>query len=150
MWRCCLQISEDVNYAVRQPTAHAINENHRVRCFRQMLLGPLETPEQLMNLGDLMYQVCCVTSFCWSQIPGWSPLGTTSTLSDWQIAHLPGALSAPPIGSAHRRCPSALPIGAAHRLCLPFSALQRPHLLCVVMLVCMFMTYPLYLAHSCV
>jgi len=42
---------------VRQPTAHAINENHRVRCFRQMLLGPLESPEQLMNLGDLMYQV---------------------------------------------------------------------------------------------
>ena len=52
-----LQISEEVTYAVRQPTAHAINENHRVRCFRQMLLGPLETPEQLMNLGDLMYQV---------------------------------------------------------------------------------------------
>ena len=52
-----MQISEEVTYAVRQPTAHAINENHRVRCFRQMLLGPLETPEQLMNLGDLMYQV---------------------------------------------------------------------------------------------
>ncbi|KAA6425950.1 MAG: Arabinose kinase isoform 1 [Trebouxia sp. A1-2] len=50
------QISEDRTYAVRQPTAHAINENHRVRCFRQMLLGPLESPEQLMNLGDLMYQ----------------------------------------------------------------------------------------------
>ncbi|KAL0052129.1 hypothetical protein WJX82_008344 [Trebouxia sp. C0006] len=50
------QISEDRSYAVRQPTAHAINENHRVRCFRQMLLGPLESPEQLMNLGDLMYQ----------------------------------------------------------------------------------------------
>ena len=52
-----LQISEEVTYAVRLPTAHAINENHRVRCFRQMLLGPLETSEQLMNLGDLMYQV---------------------------------------------------------------------------------------------
>lgn len=52
-----MQISEEVTYAVRQPTAHAINENHRVRCFRQMLLGPLDTPEQLMNLGDLMYQV---------------------------------------------------------------------------------------------
>lgn len=51
------QISEELTYAVRQPTAHAINENHRVRCFRQMLLGPLDTPEQLMNLGDLMYQV---------------------------------------------------------------------------------------------
>lgn len=52
-----VQISEEVSYAVRQPTAHAIYENHRVRCFRQMLLGPLDTPEQLLNLGDLMYQV---------------------------------------------------------------------------------------------
>ena len=52
-----LQISEDVSYAVRQPAGHAIYENHRVRCFRQMLLGPLDTPEQLLNLGDLMYQV---------------------------------------------------------------------------------------------
>lgn len=52
-----MQINEEVTYAVRQPTAHAINENHRVRCFRQMLLGPLDTLEQLMNLGDLMYQV---------------------------------------------------------------------------------------------
>ena len=56
-WLHEVQISEDRSYAVRQPTAHAINENHRVRCFRQMLLGPLESPEQLMNLGDLMYQV---------------------------------------------------------------------------------------------
>lgn len=56
-----LQISEEVVYAVRQPTAHAINENHRVRCFRQMLLGPLDTPDHLLNLGDLMYQV---TSQC--------------------------------------------------------------------------------------
>ncbi len=56
-WLLEVQISEDRSYAVRQPTAHAINENHRVRCFRQMLLGPLESPEQLMNLGDLMYQV---------------------------------------------------------------------------------------------
>lgn len=56
-WLHDLQISEDRTYAVRQPTAHAINENHRVRCFRQMLLGPLESPEQLLNLGDLMYLV---------------------------------------------------------------------------------------------
>ena len=60
----CMQISEEVTYAVRQPTAHAINENHRVRCFRQMLLGPLDTPEQLMNLGDLMYQVTSVRVTC--------------------------------------------------------------------------------------
>ncbi|KAL3147999.1 hypothetical protein ABBQ38_014294 [Trebouxia sp. C0009 RCD-2024] len=50
------QVSEDGVYAVRQPTAHAVNENHRVRCFRQMLLGPLDTPDHLTNLGDLMYQ----------------------------------------------------------------------------------------------
>lgn len=52
-----MQISVEGDYAVRQPTAHAVNENHRVRCFRQMLLGPLDTTEQLLNLGELMYQV---------------------------------------------------------------------------------------------
>ena len=56
-WVCVVQISEAESYAVRQPTAHAVYENHRVRCFRQMLLGPLDTTEQLLNLGELMFQV---------------------------------------------------------------------------------------------
>ena len=67
----CVQISVEGDYAVRQPTAHAVNENHRVRCFRQMLLGPLDTTEQLLNLGELMYQVspgpvqtCCQCYLC--------------------------------------------------------------------------------------
>lgn len=54
---CVAQVSEEGEYAVRQPTAHAVYENHRVRCFRQMLLGPLDNTEQLLNLGELMYQV---------------------------------------------------------------------------------------------
>ena len=52
-----VQVSDAESYAVRHPTAHAVYENHRVRCFRQMLLGPLDTTEQLLNLGELMYQV---------------------------------------------------------------------------------------------
>ena len=52
-----LQVRPEVTYAVRLPTAHPIYENFRVRLFQQMFLGPLEGPDCVANLGELMYQV---------------------------------------------------------------------------------------------
>ena len=44
-------------YPVRQPTAHPIGENWRVRAFAQLLRAPPGDPEQLPMLGELMLQV---------------------------------------------------------------------------------------------
>ncbi len=51
-------------YAVRQPTAHPIYENHRVRLFRALLAQPSLTEEQLLLLGELMCQSHCSYSAC--------------------------------------------------------------------------------------
>lgn len=55
------QVLPEVTYAVRLPTAHPIHENFRVRLFQQMLQGPLNGPDCVANLGELMYQVRRVT-----------------------------------------------------------------------------------------
>ena len=52
-----LQVLPEVTYAVRLPTAHPIHENFRVCLFQQMLQGPLDDPDCVANLGELMYQV---------------------------------------------------------------------------------------------
>ena len=51
-----------MTYAVRLPTAHPIHENFRVRLFQQMLQGPLDDPDCVANLGELMYQVSRLVS----------------------------------------------------------------------------------------
>ena len=56
------QVLPEVTYAVRLPTAHPIHENFRVRLFQQMLQGPLDDPDCVANLGELMYQVSHVVS----------------------------------------------------------------------------------------
>jgi galactokinase len=43
-------------YAVRQPTAHPIYENHRVRLFRALLESGAKTEPDRRLLGELMYQ----------------------------------------------------------------------------------------------
>jgi L-arabinokinase len=42
-------------YAVREPTAHAVHEHHRVRSFAE-LLAPPDTERRRQLLGELMYQ----------------------------------------------------------------------------------------------
>jgi L-arabinokinase len=51
-------------YAVRQPTAHPIYENHRVQLFRGLLLGGVHHEEQRVLLGELMYQSHASYSSC--------------------------------------------------------------------------------------
>ncbi|HTK07041.1 MAG TPA: galactokinase family protein [Ktedonobacteraceae bacterium] len=43
-------------YAIRQPTAHPIYEHQRVRLFRSLLTAQNVSEEQLLLLGELMYQ----------------------------------------------------------------------------------------------
>ncbi len=52
------------SYAVRQPTAHPIYEHHRVRLFRALLRQPALDEEQLILLGELMYQSHTSYSAC--------------------------------------------------------------------------------------
>lgn len=60
-----VQINPDTAYLVRQPTAHPVMENWRVRTFRQLLRPPVadasisddDRAEQLAMLGEVMYQV---------------------------------------------------------------------------------------------
>jgi galactokinase len=51
-------------YAVRQPTAHPIYENQRVRLFRALLQQRPLTTETLTLLGELMYQSHASYSAC--------------------------------------------------------------------------------------
>lgn len=60
-----MQVEAGTTYLVRQPTAHPVHENWRVRSFRQLLRatadatgGSGDDSEQLAMLGELMYQVC--------------------------------------------------------------------------------------------
>jgi galactokinase len=52
------------SYAVRQPTAHPIYEHHRVRLFRSLLAQRPVSEEQLILLGELMYQSHASYSAC--------------------------------------------------------------------------------------
>lgn len=51
-------------YAVRQPTAHPIYEHHRVQLFRALLAQYPLGEEQLILLGELMYQSHASYSAC--------------------------------------------------------------------------------------
>lgn len=52
------------SYAVRQPTAHPIHENHRVRLFRELLESGAKGEEQRIHLGELMYESHASYSAC--------------------------------------------------------------------------------------
>jgi galactokinase len=51
-------------YAVRQPTAHPIYEHHRTQLFKTLLQSPSLNEEQLLLLGELMYQSHASYSAC--------------------------------------------------------------------------------------
>lgn len=57
-------IRPEYTYAIRQPTAHPIYEHHRVRLFRSLLTMPSLGEEQLLLLGELMYQSHVSYSAC--------------------------------------------------------------------------------------
>jgi galactokinase len=57
------RVAPERGYAVRVPTAHPINEHHRVRLFAELLRG--EINEERMKLaGELMYQSHASYSAC--------------------------------------------------------------------------------------
>ncbi len=58
------RIIPQLTYAIRQPTAHPIYENHRVRLFRTLLQTRPVSEEILMLLGELMYQSHLSYSIC--------------------------------------------------------------------------------------
>jgi galactokinase len=58
------QIDPQRTYAVRQPTAHPIYEHHRVRLFRTLLAQRPINEEQLILLGELMFQSHASYSAC--------------------------------------------------------------------------------------
>jgi L-arabinokinase len=58
------RIDPTFEYALRQPTAHPIYENHRVRLFQSLLQSRPLGDEQLALLGELMYQSHCSYSAC--------------------------------------------------------------------------------------
>jgi L-arabinokinase len=58
------RIDPQRDYAVRQPTAHPIYEHHRVQLFRALLAQSPIHVEQLMLLGELMYQSHASYSAC--------------------------------------------------------------------------------------
>ena len=53
------QVDPATTYLVRQPAAHPVWENWRVRTFRQLLqqADGADPSEQLAMLGEIMYQV---------------------------------------------------------------------------------------------
>jgi galactokinase len=52
------------SYAVRQPTAHPIQEHHRVRLFRELLESGAREEQQRLRLGALMYESHASYSDC--------------------------------------------------------------------------------------
>jgi len=50
-------------YKIRRPTAHPVHEHHRVKAFRELLLGS-RSEEQWTSLGELMYQSHASYSAC--------------------------------------------------------------------------------------
>lgn len=57
------RVSPERNYAVRVPTAHPINEHHRVRLFAELLRGEIDE-ERMRLAGELMYQSHASYSAC--------------------------------------------------------------------------------------
>jgi galactokinase len=57
-------IDSQRDYAVRRPTAHPIYEHHRVQLFRALLAQRPVSEEQLILLGELMYQSHASYSAC--------------------------------------------------------------------------------------
>lgn len=68
-------IQSEQTYAVRQPTAHPIYENHRVQLFRSLLAQQPLNEEQFVLLGELMYQSHASYSSC----------GLGSEGTDWLV-----------------------------------------------------------------
>lgn len=58
------RINPEQTYAVRCPTAHPIYEHHRVRLFRALLSHRPLTEEDLLLLGELLYQAHASYSAC--------------------------------------------------------------------------------------
>lgn len=58
------RIDPNLEYALRQPTAHPIYENHRVQLFQSLLRFRPISDEQLLLLGELMYQSHVSYSAC--------------------------------------------------------------------------------------
>lgn len=58
------RIDPQRTYAIRQPTAHPIYEHHRVRLFRSLITQRPISTEQLILLGELMYQSHASYSAC--------------------------------------------------------------------------------------
>jgi L-arabinokinase len=56
-------------YQIRRPTAHPVYEHHRVKAFRDILLGP-PSEEGWTALGELMYQSHASYSACGLGSPG--------------------------------------------------------------------------------
>lgn len=63
------QVDPARTYQVRQPTAHPIYENHRVRTFRE-LMRSAPAREQRVQLGELMYESHASYSACGLGSPG--------------------------------------------------------------------------------
>ncbi|BDA43718.1 probable galactokinase at C-terminar half [Coccomyxa sp. Obi] len=65
-WDTATQVDPATTYLVRQPTAHPVWENWRVRTFRQLLLQAdgADPTEQLGMLGEIMYQSHASYSRC--------------------------------------------------------------------------------------
>ncbi len=58
------RVDRERRYRVRQPTAHPIYENHRVKLFRALLTSGRLEDEELGLLGELMYQSHASYSAC--------------------------------------------------------------------------------------
>ena len=52
-----IQVESDGVYSIALASRRAVYENYRAACFQQLLQGPLTTSEQLLNLGELLFQV---------------------------------------------------------------------------------------------
>ncbi|XP_028791770.1 L-arabinokinase-like [Neltuma alba] len=57
-------IDEKSTYAVRAPTVHPIYENSRVKTFKALLTSATSTEDQLLALGELLYQCHYSYSAC--------------------------------------------------------------------------------------
>ena len=58
------RVNPKQEYALRQPTAHPIYENHRVQLFQSLLRSPFLSDEHLLLVGELMYQSHVSYSAC--------------------------------------------------------------------------------------
>lgn len=134
-------------YAVRQPTAHPIFENHRVHLFRELLQAPL-TALSKARLGEQMYMSHASYSACGlgsdatdqivhlaraagpaagiygAKITGGGSGGTVAILAERDSAHAVRALAAEYAALANRGgvILSGSSHGAAHTGALIFSA----------------------------